>query len=261
MPNDSELILTHPKEFFALQKRELDKELDEIRLSDEEINELRDKHAIEVFNDNVLGKIPGYKLAKKLLTWNSSVDKTIKEAKKEILLLQSIKKINAATNGTQAIINLLTNPCGNTIFNKVIGIIDDSPPDDELLEHLSAFLSYVAQSDFENLFSDHKYALAQIQALTPHSLTILKDYQSWPRFKPGSYSSNGGVLTSDWLEVFTVTYLESKQIANQRISRLVRHCINELISRRFVVATLQGEDIASPQPTEIGTTIIKYIKG
>jgi len=84
MANDSEMILTHPNEYFALKKRELDEELDKITLSEEEINSLRDEHALEVLNDKILGNIPGYTLVNKLLTWNDSVDKQIKNAKKEI---------------------------------------------------------------------------------------------------------------------------------------------------------------------------------
>jgi len=58
-----------------------------ISLSETETNKIRNDHAIKVFDDKVLGKIPGYKLAKTLLVWNQEVDSEIKEAKKEMLLV------------------------------------------------------------------------------------------------------------------------------------------------------------------------------
>lgn len=260
MTQNSEMVILHPKEHLDFKKRSLENEINNIKLSDEEVNEIRDSHAIKVFDDKVLGKIPGYKLAKSLLTWNSEVNTEIKNAKKEMLLVNCCSKLNDNGKSIEEIKNFITNPTGNTLFNKILQILDDNPPDPELVQHLSSALLYISQSDFEKLFNDHKYALSQIQLMTPHSLTILTDSRNWPSFNPGSYTSNGGVITTDWLDAFSHSYIASKQVENG-VKKLIKHCVNELISKRFILATVTNEKTGNVKLTEIGQTIIMYIKG
>jgi hypothetical protein len=260
MSDNSEMIIAHPKEHLSLKKRELDSALNAIILTDDEADEIRNKRAIKVLHDNVLGKIPGYKLARCLLTWNAEADREIKNAKKELLLVNCHEKLIGQGQSIQAITNFITNPVGSTLFNKLIQIIDDNPPDQELLQHLSACLKNMCTSDFEALFSDHKYALSQIEIMTPHSLTILSDSASWPIFDPGSFQSNGPTITSDWLEAFCSHYIAAKGISPDR-RKFIRHCISELMSKRMIIATLHQERKAKAGLTEIGSTIVKYIEG
>lgn len=213
-----------------------------------------------MLDDKVLGKIPGYKLAKSILDWNKYVNNEIKNAKKEMLLVNCCSKLNDNGKSIEEIKNFISNPTGNTLFNKILQILVDNPPDPELVQHLSSELLYISQSDFEKLFNDHKYALSQIQLMTPHSLTILTDSNNWPNFKPGSFTSNGGVITTDWLDAFSHSYISSKQVDNG-VKKLIKHCVNELISKRFILATVTNEKTGKVQLTEIGQTIIMYIKG
>ena len=260
MPENSEMIISHPKEYLKLKSNDLDAELAKIRLSEENEGQVRNTHAIKVFHDQVLGKIPVYKLAKTLITWNKEVDHEIKNAKKEILLVNCCNKLTEQGNTIDIIKNFISNPSGNTLFNKIMHIIDDSPPDQELIQHLSNALLYISQSEFENLFNDHKYALSQIQLMTPHSLTILNDSKNWPIFNLGSFQANSGVITSDWLEEFSKTYIQLKKV-DSSTRKLVKHCVNELISKRFINAALQGKNQGRVQLTEIGQVVLKYIKG
>jgi len=52
---------------------------------------------------------------------------------------------------------LLTNPTGNTLFNKLLRILDNSTPDLELTEHLAKVLKHIVETDFSSLFEDHNY--------------------------------------------------------------------------------------------------------
>jgi hypothetical protein len=260
MTQNSEMVILHPKEHLDFKKRSLEVALNDMKLTDEEITKIRDSHAIKVFDDKVLGKIPGYKLAKSLLTWNSEVNSEIKNAKKEMLLVNCCDKLNENGKSIDEIKSFITNPTGNTLFNKILQILDDNPPDPELVQHLSSALVYISQSDFEKLFNEHKYALAQIQLMTPHSLTILNDSHNWPDFNPGGCMASGGIITSDWLDSFSQTYISSKQAGNN-VKNLIKHCVNELISKRFIIATLPSEKMGKVKLTEIGQTIISYIKG
>lgn len=259
MSENSVMVISHPVEYFEYKERSLDEMIKGIALTEEEIKKIRDGHAIKTFDDKVLGKIPCYKLAKSLLVWNKEVDKEIKEAKKEVLLVSGLQKIESMAGDIDSIKRFIVNPSGNTLFNQLTKIIDGNPPDEELLEHLSSALAYIAMSDFEMLFNDHKYALAQIEQLSPHSLTIITDFKNWPSFNPGSFQSNGATISSDWLEAFATAYVQYKHIMNTNVIKLVKHCINDLISKRFVIATLQSENTAAVQLTDIGQTIRKYV--
>ena len=243
MTDDSEMIIYHPQEHLALKKQALDSQLNQIVLSEEEEAAIRDKRAIKILHDKVLGKIPGYSLARCLLKWNSEADREIRDAKKELLLVQCTERLIEQGNSIQTITNFITNPAGSTLFNKILRIIDDNPPDPELVTHLASALRMIAMSDFETLFSEHKYALSQIEQLTPHSLTILSDSTSWPRFKLGSYHASGPAITSDWLEAFCSHYAHSKGVGPDRI-KFIRHCLNELITKRMIWAALVQEHIA-----------------
>ena len=94
MPEDSEMIISHPKDYLKLKSQSLDSELVKIQLSDNEEEIIKNSRAIKVFDDQVLGKIPGYKLAKTLITWNKGVNNEIKDAKKEILLVNCCSKLS-----------------------------------------------------------------------------------------------------------------------------------------------------------------------
>lgn len=258
--SDSERIITHPREHLALKKQSLDSQLEQIVLSNDEEAEIRDKRAIKILHDKVLGKIPGYELARCLLKWNAEADREIRDAKKELLLVQCTERMIEQGSSIQALTNFITNPAGSTLFNKILLILDDNPPDPELIHHLASALHVIALSDFESLFSEHKYALSQIEQLTPHSLTILSDSNSWPRFSPGSYNASGPTITSDWLEAFCSHYVRAKGVGADRI-KFIRHCLNELISKRMIWAALIQEHTAEAKLSEIGQSIVKYVKG
>jgi hypothetical protein len=260
MSENSEMIIAHPREHLALKKKSLDEHLEQIVLSEEEEAKIRDKRAIRVLHDKVIGRIPGYGLARCLLKWNAEADREIKDAKKEFLLVQCTERLIEQGSGIQALMNFITNPAGSTLFNKILMILDDNPPDQELVLHLASTLRVMANSDFESLFSEHKYALSQIEQLTPHSLTILTDSRGWPRFSPGSYNASGPKITSDWLETFCDHYARSKGVGADTI-KFIRHCLNELISKRMIWAALIEEHTAEAKLSEIGETIVKYLEG
>lgn len=119
-----------------------------------------------------------------VINWNEEVNKDIIEAKKMILLEKYFDKADSNERAITMLKDFLVNPQGNTIFNKLLRIVDDSPPDQELMEHLSSVLKVIVSAGrFEELFEQHKYALAQIEKLTPQTLTIIADKNNWCWFE------------------------------------------------------------------------------
>jgi hypothetical protein len=93
------------------------------------------------------------------LNRNEEIHNEIKNAKKDLLLSQYLEKADQQENGIQQIKYLITNPRGNTLFNKITRILDNTPPDIELTKHLSNVLYHIIDSDFSKLFEDHKFVL------------------------------------------------------------------------------------------------------
>ena len=103
MPENSEMIILHPQEHLSLKKQTLDNELSKLKLIEEEIENIRDGHAIKVLDDKILGKIPGYSLSKTLLVWNKEVNNEIKNAKKEMLLVNCCSRISKVISPADAV--------------------------------------------------------------------------------------------------------------------------------------------------------------
>lgn len=253
-------IIKYPDYYFNAQSKSLDSRLENIKISEEEENEISKNHAKKFIRDKALGFFKVGELISEIIKWNESVDEDIKEAKKEYLLAQYFDKNDRNEMALTKIKEFLSNAQGNTLFNKILRILDDTPPDMELSKHLSNALKYIVNNNFQDLFEEHKYALGQIEKLTPQALTILSDNDSWPLIGLGSYTANGSKVTSDWLTHFTQAYADSKKIEDPKITNRISHSINELISMRLIEAHLVQERRASCNMTEIGVMILSYIR-
>lgn len=252
-------IIGHPDHYFNAQGMSLDARLENVKLSDEAKEEISSQHTKKFIRDKTLGLFKIGEIVSEIINWNEAVDEDLKEAKKEYLLAQYFEQNDQNEEALFQLKRFLISPQGNTLFNKILRILDDSPPDMELSDHLSSSLQHIVSNGFSQLFEQHKYALAQIEKLTPQALTILADNRSWPLIKLGSYSASGTKVSSDWLVEFTQAYCQSKNIHDSGIITRVRHSINELISTRLIEAHLAGEKSARCTITQVGETLLPYI--
>ena len=234
-------IIGHPEHYFNAQQKTLDARIDEIKLPEDVQSEITANHAKKFIRDKALGLFKIGEIVSEIINWNESVDEDLKQAKKEYLLAQYFEQNDRNDEALSQIKKFLTSAQGNTLFNKILRILDDTPPDLELADHLSSALKYMVDNGFSRLFEQHKYALSQIELLTPQALTILSDRNAWPLIPLGSYSANGGRVTSDWLMEFTQVYVNSKGVHDANVISRVRHSINELITGRLIEAHLVAE--------------------
>lgn len=253
-------ILKEPAHYFSAQEKTLDARLKSLELPPEEEESIRSDRARKVIRDRVLGLFKIGEVVSEFLNWNESVDNDLRDAKKEYLLSKYFEQNDENIESIRELKEFLSSPQGNTIFNKILRILDDSPPDLELAEHLSSALRHVINNDFDTLFEQHKYALSQIERLTPQALTVLSDYRDWPSFTLSGYSAAGSKITSDWLSGFARAYSARKNIDDDGKRNRLRHSINELISLRFVEAHLVGEGkVANCRITSVGKSILVYV--
>lgn len=258
-----EIIVTKPELYFYTQKLSFEQRLENVKLTKDEENAIVTSKTVKTIRDKTLGLFKLGDIVNTVLNWNEEIDKDIKEAKKEFLLSRYFEKQDQVEFGLNQLKNLLTDPVGNTLFNKILRILDNSAPDVEQIEHLTKSLQYIVSTDFKSMFEDHKYALNQIEMLTPQALTILSDYGNWPSWRMQSFSSNNGLITSDWLPQFVSLYSGTKNITDDNLRKKVSHSMNDLIKNRYIEAKHMTNDLkdnfASIEMSEIGRIVVKYV--
>jgi hypothetical protein len=256
---DLTVAIREPDYYFAAQRKALEARLDELQIPERDADEIVAKRTRKTIRDKALGLFRVGDVIKEILNWNETVDGDLKEAKKEVLLAAYFQKSDENGEEIAKLKNVLVNPQGNTLFSKILRIVDDNPPDLELIEHLASALKYIADSDFERLFEQHRYALAQIEQLTPQALTILADSQRWPLMSLGSRTTEGSKVVSDWLSAFAESYAQSKRISDQAVFDRVQHSINQLIRGLFIEAHMTEGGHTKCTLTSIGRALLPYV--
>ncbi|MEH7299373.1 hypothetical protein [Neobacillus drentensis] len=259
--NELAFIASNTNTFLQASGKTLEKRLEEIALTDQEENEIVKDRTIKTIRDkglSLFGTVGD--VISTFLNWNDDVNDDLSEAKKMVLLEQYFNKSDSHEKAISMLKDFLTNPQGNTLFNKILRILDDSPPDEELMQHLSSVLKVIIDSGmFEELFDQHKYALSQIERLTPQALSIIADYKQWPAIRLGHSISFGPKVTSDWFSEFTNEYCAKKGIRDQDKYKRVQHSVIEL-QRQGLMEALKGQDgLTHCELTHVGTDLLPYI--
>ncbi|MCL1695157.1 hypothetical protein [Lysinibacillus sp. BPa_S21] len=246
MKRNEELVFisTNTSDYLEVKGKSLEKKIEEIQLTEQTEKDIVASRTKKTVIDKGLSLFgPLGDVISTVLNWNEEVNQDISEAKKMILISKYIDKVESQENAINKLQKFLVNPQGNTLFNKILRILDESPPDEELAEYLSSTLKYIIEKErFEELFEQHKYALAYIEKLTPQALAIIADYQNWPTIKLGSSIHFGPKITSDWYSEFTQAYCSKKRINNQEKYKRVQHSVIEL-QRQGIMEAFNGEII------------------
>jgi hypothetical protein len=259
-PSESKALIQRPDQYLASQAKTLDARLNGVTLPEGTEEVIASGAARRLIRDKILGLFKVGEVISALLSWNENIDKDIKEAKRDHLLALYFHQNEQSVTAISDLKSFLSSGQGNTLFNKIIRILDDSAPDEQLVAHLSAALKHIVDSDFRSLFEDHKYALSQIEQISPQALAILADQSSWPEMNLGSYQANGTKVQSDWLNEFATVYAQSKGIADSAMQSRVGYSINELTSRRIIEAHLVRQSVARCTVTDIGALLVPYLK-
>lgn len=244
---------------FTENRDQLEKRLKEIPVDPETYSNLENTEIRKLIKGQILNSFPLGGFINALLKANESLSNGIRNFKKEYLLELYIKKTEDHSRAISNLAQFITNPYGNILFNKILSILDDRPAENALFSSLASALNHMTDGDFESLFSEHKFALSQIEKLTPQSLAILADYQAWPTIHLNGYKWHGTRVISDYFSEFTDSYTIQKGITNEELSQRVHYAISELENSRLLEAHLIGEKVARCEATNIGRTLIKYI--
>lgn len=256
-------IANHQRNYFQTVGKTLDQRLEQIILDQQEVKDIVIKQGVKTLRDKGLGLLGRIgDIISTCLDWNEEVNNQIAEAKKYYLLEQYFNKVDNVEQAIYALSDFLKNPQGNTLFNKILRILDDSPPDKELSQHLSnALKKIIEQGNFEELFEKHRFSLNQIEKLTPQALTIISDYKSWPTFKLSTIFSNGPKVTSEYYSEFTMAYGFHHGITDSTKLNRIKHSVIELHNSGIIEAYKIGpSNMVRCELTEIGKDLLVYLE-
>ena len=254
------MMLNHPREFLDLQRRTLDDRLRELSLPAEDEAKIRATEAGRIIRDKGLGLFKIGELIGAFLTFNEKQDEVIRAAKKDVLLARYFERADKTETSVSALHRVVADPQGSTLLNKILRILDDSPPDADLIEHLSASLHYICSGDFASLFEAHKFALSIIERTSPQGLAVLSDHRQWPEPVLEMSQSSNGLVTSDWAPAFATAYAKQKGFDENRQQRL-GHTVSELRT----AGMMELRDLPSGhrsrlmQPTALGRSLLPYL--
>jgi hypothetical protein len=255
-------IASNPKDYLEVQEKSLEQRIEQINISSTEEKEIMTQQGVKLIRDKALSFLgPAGELVTSMLDWNDNVNEEMTQAKKAILLNQYFNKTDHIETSLEDLKKFIVDPKGNTLFNKILRLLDESPPDEELTEHLSTVLKKIIEGgNFEKLFDKHKYALGQIEKLTPQALSIIADYKTWPLFKLGTAISFGPKVTSDFYNEFTVAYASQKKITDTQTLERIKHSIVELQRQGLLEAFSTERGLNRCQLTVIGEDLLVYIE-
>lgn len=257
----NEFIVVNNEMYLDTQSKSLEERINEINLDKDRECEIKKEKGLDIVKDKFLGSFKLGAIASTIIGWSKEVNKEIKDAKKAVLLEQYINKIDNQEDSINKLKLFITNPQGNVLFNKILMILDDYPPDLELINHLAKALKYMVNNDnFYKMFEQHKFALAQIEKLTPQALTILTDYKNYPEFNVGTSIAFGAKITSEWHDKFIEAYCKSKRIDSLEMRSRVAHVIIQLESQGYLEAFKKNDSTIVCEVTKIGKDLIPYLE-
>ena len=170
-------------------------------------------------------------------------------------------KTSVAKQGVQvaSITNLLKNPKGLVLFNKIIFLAHSSELEDDdfgnFADLLSEMLINLSKIDFESLFDKVSYLISRIEKLSPQALFLLSDSHNWPKDSVGGTTMSGYTLSGAGLKVVATGYLRDKKITKESVKPRVLHAFGELQSGGYMIFSTDKR----ASRTEVADEIYEYL--
>lgn len=170
-------------------------------------------------------------------------------------------KTNVARGAIQVanITNLLKNPKGLVLFNKIIFLARSSELEDDdfgnFADLLSQMLINLSTKDFESLFDKVSYLISRIEKLSPQALFLLSDSHNWPKDSVGGTTMSDYTLSGGGLKIVVNGYLRDKKIDKESVKPRVLHAFGELQSGGYMIFSKDKR----ASRTEVANEIYDYL--
>jgi hypothetical protein len=241
------------------QEDKIDAILNEIPIPEDKLAEIASQETGGTIRDLVFNYL-GIAHLTNLFNLGERINKAQKEWKRGKLLQFIIEESEDQKEKQKLFENFVTDPQGNILYNKVIRIVDDNPPNTYYIKLLANALKTIRDSDFKSRFSEHVYIVNQIEKLTMQALLLLSDYNSWPEFLISSYRSTGEFIDTSWVNEFLWVYAPQKEINDKNVIDRIAHSFLELEQNEMIRSkVLKGRGYTEVNSPELNKTKAKIV--
>lgn len=161
-------------------------------------------------------------------------DQAKREYKLKILRKEYSERFDSLDEATSQIKLLVATRGGQTLFRKIIQIIDKGDEDQEWISLLAIALKKVSETEFEKYFDSQMFILSQIDRLSPQALILLSEYDIWKQVKIDGTTTTSGQTMGDWIPKATKFVIQKKGIDNLEVGARINHSFRELESTGMV---------------------------
>jgi hypothetical protein len=183
------------------------------------------------------------------------IDTKLRE-EKVTMLLDSFRSRFASVEDAQAHLRrLFSERAAAILTRKLVHILDRGDADEEWINLLANFLTFLSESDFEKQFEEISYALAQIDRLSPQALVLLARFESLRDLRlSGSTTTSGHTVCGDWDMQVTNHLLAKESRADKARKLRMAHAFRDLESAGLMV--LDRDQVGL---TPVGEEIFRHI--
>lgn len=217
--------------------------------------ELDSRQIVGVLTDATIGSIfSSIPCFNKFFEWIERVEQASREEKLKILLMEYNNHFDSIDDTISKLKFFTATRGGQTLFRKVIQIIDKGNEDQEWIHLLAITLKKVSETEFEKYFDSQMFTLSQIDRLSPQALILLSEYNIWKQANIQNTTTTSGQTMGDWAPQVTMFMRQHKKIDNLEIGARINHSFRELESTGMI--DLKGEQL---KLTAIGLSIYQLI--
>ena len=229
------------------EKSEISDPLEKIELESQQIAGV----LAEATTGSIASSIP---VINKIFEWVERVDRASREEKLKTLLNEYANHFGSIDDAISKLKLLTATRGGQTIFRKVIQIVDKGAEDQEWIRLLATALRKVSDAEFEKYFDAQMFILSQIDRLSPQALILLSKYSIWREANIQSTTTTSGQTMGDWIPQATMFMRQKLGVNNLEVGARINHSFRELESTGMV--DLKGHQL---KLTAIGLEIHRVI--
>lgn len=240
----------------SLLSREVNKiptSLDEIKLSGDEISDsITVAGLISAGKETLIKKFPGVGW---IWDWVEKAKDKAREEKMDILFTRYARKFNSIDEASAQLHTILETRGGQSLFTKLIQILDDGINDEEWVGLLANVLEDLSDIKFTQQFEVYAYSLAQMSRLSPQAIILLSKYEKWKSIHiQNTTTTSQQTLSGDWDSQVSSFFAREVGITDTDYKLRIAHSFRELEKEGLV--SVQGHSLVLDS---VGMNIYKII--
>lgn len=212
-------------------KKELTDALEDVILSDEQKNEIVLAATVGTIADHI-------PIISSLVDWVDRVNRAEHEKRVELLLKEYVSYFADIQDAVSRLKFLTSTSGGQTLFRKIIQILNNGVGNDEWVSLLARTLKRIADSSIGEQFEKILYIIAQIDKLSPHCLILISRFDIWKKGDiQGTTTTSDQTLRGDWDQQIAGFFAREVGITDSEVILRLKHSFRELENMGMIVLT------------------------